>query len=151
MDSRDALIAVQAVSTAGLGWPGRGRWALPLPVRAVATAAAATGTALMATAMATQGTQLTPRAEPPAGAQLMTGGPYRFSRHPMYAGLVLGGAGIAVLRRRVEPLAAWAVLAAVLHVKSRDEDRWLAARFGGAYEEYAARTPRVLGTPRRAT
>lgn len=145
MRRSDGAVAAQLLAMAGLLWPGRGRWRLPWPVTAGAVAVTAAGAALGAAGLRAQGAQLTPRVAPPAGAGLLTDGPYRVSRHPVYAGLLIGAAGWAVLRRRPEPLLAWAALAAVLHLKTDLEERSLRARFGAAYDDYAARTPRMLG------
>jgi protein-S-isoprenylcysteine O-methyltransferase Ste14 len=148
MDTADRVLAAQVLAMAALGWPGRGRWSLPGTVRTAAGAVTVAGGALAVAALARQGGQLTPKVEPVTGAELITDGPYRFSRHPVYAGLLVGAAGFATLRRRPEPLVAWAVLAAVLHLKSGLEERRLRARFGRAYDDYALRTPRLLGLPR---
>lgn len=142
------LLAAQALSTVALAWPGRPRWRLGTPLRAAAASAAVTGAAVAATAAAQQRGQLSGHVEPVPEAHLATSGPYRLSRHPIYVGLVLCGGGVAVLRRRPEPLVAWAVLAAVLHRKAALEETWLAARFGSAWTEYARRTPRMLGPVR---
>ena len=149
MEPSAPLLVAQALASGGLAWPGRARWPLPPPVRAAATAATAAGAAVAATGAGLHGRLLTPHVEPPGEARLLTTGPYRLSRHPIYAGLVLAGGGVAVLRRRPEPLVAWVVLAAVLHRKSRLEERWLAVRFGRAWDEYARRTPLLLGRPSR--
>jgi protein-S-isoprenylcysteine O-methyltransferase Ste14 len=144
----DLAVAAQGLSLAGLLWPGRGRWRLPAAATAGATAVMAAGAALMFAGARAQGRHLTPRVEPPAGAPLLTTGPYRLSRNPVYAGLLAAAAGFAVLRRRVEPLVAYAALAATLHVKTRMEEQALRTRFGAEYDTYSARTPRLLGLPR---
>lgn len=149
MNARDSVLAAQAAALAGLGWPGRPRWHLPAPVRTAAAAALLAGGALALAGAVEQGRQLTPRIDPPDDARLLTSGAYRWSRHPVYAGLLVAGAGLAVLRRRPEPLAAWSALAAVLHLKSGLEEQALRRRFGSAYDAYAARTPRLLGRPAR--
>lgn len=143
------LIAAQGAALAVLAWPGPGRWSLPAPVTASALVAAAAGGALALAGFAPHGTTITPRVEPPSGAALHTGGAYRVSRHPIYSGLLLAAAGLAVLRRRPEPLVAWAALVAVLDAKTRREERHLLARFGAEYERYRRRTPRLLGLPAR--
>ena len=135
----------QALAIGGLAWPGRARWRLPRAVSAAALATAAAGIALGAAGVLAQGRQLTPRVEPPPSAALLTHGPYALSRHPVYGGLLAAGAGWAVARRRPEPLAAWAVLAVVLHVKTVLEERALRERFGDAWATYADRTPRLVG------
>jgi protein-S-isoprenylcysteine O-methyltransferase Ste14 len=110
----------------------------------------AAGTALLEEGLRFLGRDVTPFAEPRADARLQTVGPYALSRNPVYAGLLTAAAAAAVLRRRPEPLAAVAVLGGVLHVKAGVEEQRLRERFGLAYEEYAARTPRLLALPHHA-
>ncbi len=138
------LVGAQVATLAALAWPGRARWHLPTVVTAGAVAAAAAGTVVSLAAATRLGEDLTPLPEPREGARLHTDGLYRFSRHPIYGGLLVAAAGVAVLRRRPEPLMALAALSGVLHVKTGAEERRLRTRFGSAYEEYAERTGRLL-------
>jgi protein-S-isoprenylcysteine O-methyltransferase Ste14 len=77
-----------------------------------------------------------------------TTGMYRYSRHPLALGTLLPmiGAGIAS--------ASWlflllsAILMVISHSLATTEERAIAKKFGDAYEEYLARTPRWLGLPR---
>jgi protein-S-isoprenylcysteine O-methyltransferase Ste14 len=149
MADDDLLITAQMLSVGALAWPGRARWAVPGPLRLLAAGAVGGGALLSVVASLPHGTRLTPRVAPPQGAELHTGGPYAVSRHPIYTGLLVGGLGVAVLRRRPEPLLAWVVLAAVLDRKTRREETHLVERFGASYRTYRARTPRLLPTPRR--
>jgi protein-S-isoprenylcysteine O-methyltransferase Ste14 len=141
----DGVVVAQAAALAALAWPGRARWHLPAAVRATAAAALVVGGGLAVAAGGTHGARLTPRVEPPDDAELFTAGPYARSRNPIYAGLLVASAGWAVLRRRPEPLLAWAALLAVLTRKTRHEEVRLAERFGTTYEEYRRRTPRFVG------
>lgn len=145
----DGVVVAQALGLAALAWPGRARWSLPAPLTVGAAGVTLAGAGFAAVAGAAHGTRLTPRVEPPDGAPLLTSGPYALSRHPVYGGLLAAGAGWAVLRRRPEPLVAWAALLGVLTVKTRREEVRLAARYGPTYEAYRARTPRFLGAPGR--
>lgn len=149
MQPGDRVVVAQAVALAVTAWPGRARWRLRRPLAAAAALVAVGGAGLALAGLAAQGRQLTPRVTPPPQAVLLTTGVYRLSRHPVYAGLLVGAAGWALGRCRPEPLVGWLALAAVLHVKSGMEERELQARFGDAYAQYAARTPRLLGIPRR--
>lgn len=144
----DDVVVVQALALAALAWPGRGRWRLPPPAAVVAVGATATGATLGLLAAVPHADRLTPRVDPPEDLGLVQDGVYALSRNPMYAGLLLAAAGWAVLRRRPEPVVAWAVLAAALQVKARREEHRLQARFGADYERYRARTPRFVGRPR---
>lgn len=148
IDPAAALVVAQTLTAAGLAWPGRARWSLPRSVSLLALAVGAAGTALAGEGLRQLGRDLTPFVDPRPGASLRTTGAYRISRNPIYAGLLAAGAAAAVLRRRPEPLVAFAALAAVLHVKSGVEEGRLRERFGAVYEEYAARTPRLLGPVR---
>lgn len=144
LDRSDLLVAAQLAALAGLAGPGRPRWPLPPVVSLGASAAVAVGAALAVASGSRLGADLTPRVDPPAGAGLRTDGPYGLVRHPLYCGLLAAATGVAVLRRRPEPLVALGVLSGVLHLKAGAEERRLEARFGAAYRDYAARTPRLV-------
>jgi protein-S-isoprenylcysteine O-methyltransferase Ste14 len=141
----DLLVLAQVLAGAGLLWPGRARWRLPRTLTVACLVVGAAGTAFAAEGVRFLGRDLTAFVAPRDGARLQTTGPYEISRNPVYAGLLVAGAAAAVLRRRPEPLAALAVLGAVLHVKSGVEEARLRERFGDEYLVYAARTPRLLG------
>ncbi len=94
-----------------------------------------------------------PRAGGPPGMsqgmpeELVTTGPYRFTRNPMYLGHLIFLSGLGLVSRSPA-----ALLLLAFHVPwfqrrvRRDEER-LSARFGAAYEEYCRRVPRWLPTP----
>jgi len=76
---------------------------------------------------------------------LVTSGPYRFTRNPMYLGLVALAAGLALALGTPAPWAAAALLAATLHVRFiRNEERALAASLGEPYQAFRARVRRWL-------
>lgn len=80
----------------------------------------------------------------PAGA-LLTSGPFRLSRNPIYAGNTIALAAMGLAFSNLWFTAAAAVMALLLYrLAIRREEAHLAARFGTAWEEYAARTPRWL-------
>ncbi|NQV24510.1 MAG: isoprenylcysteine carboxylmethyltransferase family protein [Rhodopirellula sp.] len=83
------------------------------------------------------------RPEVSTNAQLLTRGPFRLIRHPMYAGLalfLLGGVFAPFLWWR---LVIWLLLCAVLLGKSRIEESLLLAQFP-EYGEYQRRTKRFV-------
>ena len=78
-------------------------------------------------------------------ASLVTGGVYRFTRNPMYLGLVIDLCGVWVL---LGPLLAAAPVLVFVVVADRwyirVEERMLADKFGEQFHEYCARTRRWL-------
>jgi protein-S-isoprenylcysteine O-methyltransferase Ste14 len=94
------------------------------------------------------------RAETPvetckATSALVTEGPFRFSRNPIYlAGFALY-LGAAVAAGGVWTLALFVPFFLVIrHAVVAREERYLRDRFGAAYETYRAAVPRWLGRPR---
>lgn len=81
-------------------------------------------------------------------ALLMTGGPYAFCRHPMYAGELALWLGWAALYGSIPVLIGFAVLAGLVGLLAPREERALEARFGEAYRRYKARVPQWPGVGR---
>ncbi|GAA4037776.1 protein-S-isoprenylcysteine O-methyltransferase [Sphingomonas rosea] len=77
--------------------------------------------------------------------RLVTNGPFALVRNPIYLGLLLylGGMAVALGYERHLPFAlvAFAVGTAI---RVQAEERLLRARFGGAYDAYAARVKRII-------
>ena len=80
-----------------------------------------------------------------ASASLVTWGPYRFSRNPMYVGLSLAYVGEALLLRQAWPLALLPLVVAYVNwVVIPVEEAKLTEVFGEEYLSYRARTRRWL-------
>jgi protein-S-isoprenylcysteine O-methyltransferase Ste14 len=76
---------------------------------------------------------------------LVTSGPYRFSRNPMYVGLSALYLGLALLFNVAWPLALFPVVVmALFRLVIRREERYLAEAFGETYALYAQRVRRWL-------
>lgn len=137
-----ALVALGLQKIAPLPWPG-GAWAAVLTVAGLFLAAA--GVALdLATMLAFRRHRTT--VLPNRGAtRLITDGPFRFSRNPIYVGntLLVAGAGLAFGIAWLVP-AALAAAFATRKLAIEREERHLALRFGQDWATYAARTPRWL-------
>jgi protein-S-isoprenylcysteine O-methyltransferase Ste14 len=81
----------------------------------------------------------------PRRDELVTGGPYRFVRHPVYLGMTIALAGVPVSLTSAPGLAA--VLALFLPselYRARLEERALERRFGEVWRRYASRTGFLL-------
>ncbi len=83
------------------------------------------------------------RPEPKSGARLVTRGPYRWVRHPMYVALLLAMAGIAAEAPTGPLLGMWALLVLVLNFKAALEERLLQARWS-EYADYRSGTSRFI-------
>jgi protein-S-isoprenylcysteine O-methyltransferase Ste14 len=91
---------------------------------------------------------LTATPVPTERATLRTSGPYRWVRHPIYTGVLLIVAAMAVRSGSVFGLTLGALTIAFFHVKASWEEQRLTKRFD-AYADYAAVTPRFIPSPRR--
>lgn len=79
---------------------------------------------------------------------LLSDGPYRFTRNPMYLGMVLVGASVPLITGLYLNLWAAAVLAIWLHFRFvLPEEEFLRERLGVEYLLYASGNPRWLGLP----
>jgi protein-S-isoprenylcysteine O-methyltransferase Ste14 len=75
---------------------------------------------------------------------LVTTGPYRLIRHPIYTGLLLQFLGNAVMVGDWRGLLAVAIVLASFWRKLRLEEAWLAEHFGEPYRLYQARTKALI-------
>jgi protein-S-isoprenylcysteine O-methyltransferase Ste14 len=127
-----ALIAV-----VGVGWLAGPRIAaLEVPGTILALA----GVAVALWASRTMGRSLTPFPRPRDDGELITSGPFRFVRHPVYAGGILFFAGVS-LAVGLWGLVGTTALAPLWWFKARYEEGMLLER----YPEYAAYRERVRG------
>ena len=76
--------------------------------------------------------------------ELVTSGPYRMVRHPIYTGLLLAFLGTAIARGEWRGLLAVALALWAFWRKSRVEERLMREQFGGAYEEYSQRVAALI-------
>jgi protein-S-isoprenylcysteine O-methyltransferase Ste14 len=81
--------------------------------------------------------------EPVEGACLVTSGPYRWIRHPMYTSLLLFMLGIALYHHAWPNYAGMVTLAIAVYGKMRVEERHLSLHFTD-YSDYIRRTHRLL-------
>jgi protein-S-isoprenylcysteine O-methyltransferase Ste14 len=141
-----ACLTASVVASIQLGqhgpllWPGGRLW--PLVVGLVLLAA---GVGLRAWSIAVLGRFFQYRIEVQPEHQVVTGGPYRYVRHPSYTGVALVVIGISLAAGDVVGLAAALLLSAAgLAVRIRAEERQLIDALGPEYEEFAAHRKRLV-------
>lgn len=89
------------------------------------------------------GSALTPLPYPRDGAHLHRGGIYRFLRHPIYSGLIVGSLGWALAWQSLWGLGYVVLVFAFFDRKAAREEQWLRVRYPG-YDAYAQRVKRFL-------
>jgi protein-S-isoprenylcysteine O-methyltransferase Ste14 len=134
-----ALIAFR-VGEIGAGW---------LALRVAGLALGLGGAVLLVWASARLGRFLAHEAAVREDHALVTGGPYRLVRHPIYAGYLalLLGSGVASLNACL--LLLWPVSLLGILIQAASEEQLLRARFGRDYERYAERTGQLVPRFRR--
>lgn len=80
---------------------------------------------------------------------LLKGGPYAFTRNPMYLAILGLWLGWALFYGSVAVLIGCLLLRVLMHFVVSREERALEARFGEAYLQYKSSVPRWLGRTRR--
>jgi protein-S-isoprenylcysteine O-methyltransferase Ste14 len=133
------LVAAQFALLAWLIWPLTApAWSLP----AVALLGCALALGLW-TLVHNRPGNFNIRPEPKASGQLVTGGPYRYMRNPMYSAVLLFAAAVAIAYADMWKIACWLALALVLLAKALLEERGLRETHAG-YAEYARRVRRFI-------
>jgi len=78
------------------------------------------------------------------GNKFIATGPYKYVRHPMYFGGVIGALGLALFAGSLLGLFYSLILALVLSHIADAEEEDLRARFGEAYVDYRKRVPKLF-------
>ncbi len=116
-----------------------------LAVQIAGLALVSLGVALRIWTRVTLKNQYTGHIQTFAGGVLETGGPYRYLRHPGYAGYLLVGIGLSVgLGSYIGLASTFVLLLPGLFYRMCVEEELLTAQFGDEYLEYAVRTKRLI-------
>lgn len=81
--------------------------------------------------------------EPKSGARLLSTGPYRFIRHPMYSAVILATAGACIAHQSVAKFVFFFALLVVLFLKIRREEGLLCKQFEN-YPSYRSETSALI-------
>lgn len=144
------FVAIQAVLIAAVVLvPRDSQWPVTRVLEAIGWAAMVGGIALGLWAARYLGRGLTPSPLPNGATGLVTLGPYRYVRHPMYTAVMLLVCGVAVRSGSWLVIGLTASLAALFWVKSSWEEQRLTETFPG-YAAYRQAVPRFVPVPGRA-
>ena len=91
------------------------------------------------TMMANPHLETTVRIQEDRGHQVITDGPYRFVRHPMYVGILPIFLGWPLILGSTAALAAWALFVVLFFIRTALEDRMLRNELPG-YEDFCQKT-----------
>ena len=80
---------------------------------------------------------------PKADGELITSGPYRFVRHPIYSAILLAALGVVLDAGYWPQLVIATMLYVLLNQKASFEEQLLLDRYPG-YAQYSRKTPRLL-------
>lgn len=76
--------------------------------------------------------------------ELVTAGPYRYIRHPIYTGLLLLFAGNALICGDWRAIIGFALIFISIWLKLKKEEQWLNTHFGTQYELYQRQTKALM-------
>jgi len=150
---RTILIVIQTALMACYGfrimfglftWMDLFTFPMPTELRWVALAASVLALLGIAWVHATLGRHFSDRLNLQDEHKLVTDGPYRWVRHPMYSFLFLFFIESALLSANTLIAACSILLIANIWVRIKHEEQMLRDHFGPAFDEYAAKTPRLL-------
>ena len=76
--------------------------------------------------------------------ELITSGPYRVVRHPIYTGCLAGFLGTAIAISEVRGVVALVLFYLIFWAKFSKEEQWMRSQFGETYANYVRRTAALV-------
>ena len=127
------------------GWLSFGQFALPDSVRIAGFAVGVYGVWWFYRIHRTLGDNWSPVLEIRSEHTLITGGPYRYVRHPMYSDMILWLVSFALVTANwFYALTISTGLIILFSVRIPDEEKLMIERFGEQYRAYMKRTKRLI-------
>ena len=125
-------------------WVDFGRIDLPAGLRLAGIAIGAAGLFVFGWMFRHLGLNVTSTSMPRLNATLVTSGPYRWVRHPMYTAALVLALGAAMLTANLVVMIGGVLMFGLLAARSRVEEQRLIDKFGEAYRSYQQRTGRFF-------
>ena len=136
-----AGLVAYVINPAWMSWSAIG---LPIWLRWVGVGVGVTAAALMIVVFRTLGTNITDTVVTRARHTLVTGGPYRWVRHPFYVAGALAVVANSLVTANWFLALTSVVMIALLMIRTKVEEQKLIERFGDAYTTYMQRTGRFI-------
>ncbi len=123
--------------------PAFAPFGFPIELRALGVPILVVGGIMGTAGLLSLGSNLSPFPKPIEGGQLVTTGAYRFVRHPIYTGLILGTLGWGLLAGSLLGVGLAIVMLIFFDFKSRREEEWLVEKYHG-YSDYRRRVRKLI-------
>jgi protein-S-isoprenylcysteine O-methyltransferase Ste14 len=78
------------------------------------------------------------------GHELISSGPYRYIRHPIYSGMLVAFVGTALALGEYRALISICIVLVAFYTKAKKEERFLQQEFGEKFREHSRRTGMFL-------
>jgi protein-S-isoprenylcysteine O-methyltransferase Ste14 len=78
------------------------------------------------------------------GHELISSGPYRYIRHPIYSGMLVAFVGTALALGEYRALISVGIVLVAFYTKAKKEERFLTQEFGEKFREHSRRTGMFL-------
>ena len=139
-----AIDTITSIGTPVLGFLDRGSLGMGSPISlGVGTTLIVLGGALVAWAVRT----LSLRQSYGLKGELVTRGPYSFSRNPQYVGFVILCSGLILTTDSYYALVTGFAFILLVLLTPFSEEPWLEEQYGEEYRAYKERVPRFIGAP----
>ena len=125
-------------------WVDFARIEVPVALRWTGIPIGVLGVALFAWMFRHLGLNVTSTSMPRAAATLVTTGPYRWIRHPMYSAALILIVASTLLTANIIVAACGVIMFVLMAARSRVEEERLIAKFGEAYRAYQRSTGKFL-------
>ena len=102
------------------------------------------GLGMIAWSASELGDSLSPLPKPRENAELVTDGPYKYVRHPMYSALLLSSFGLGIATSNATRVVLSVAMLLLLDRKATKEEDFLVERFGDAYAAYQGSVKKLI-------
>jgi len=138
------LVAVIVLYALNPPWKPKLHFSLPFWARWAAFAVGLAGLGFWTWTHLALGTLWSPQLQLRANHRLVTSGPYRRIRHPMYTAILIWVASLGLVMANWIPILFAALAAVFLVARVPQEEQMMLEQFGDEYREYMRRTGRFL-------